>query len=174
MAKLIPTTLQQVLQAAVPSCGTCRIRPVKREKDGLIPVIMVWDDRKTYSSATDWVSEANEEFGLPLAEVDVDNAFSRAVTAGSLIYNSQQQAYELPTVLRDATIKRIEEAEKPEIAAQASWLAEVGSLVPDVPSDNLWNCLITYAGKRSCIMATKLSRFSQTKQRPLRILRIAN
>ena len=120
---------------------------LQRVIDGLIPVIMVWDDRKTYSSATDWVSEANEEFGLPLAEVDVDNAFSRAVTAGSLIYNSQQQAYELPTVLRDATIKRIEEAEKLEIAAQASWLAEVGSLVPDVPSDNLWNCLITYAGE---------------------------
>jgi hypothetical protein len=120
---------------------------LQRVIDGLLPVIMVWDDKKAYTVPADWVNEAREEFGLPLEERDVDAAFDRAVAAGSLVYNSQQQAYELSTDLRNTTLKRIKEAEELEIAAQSGWLAEVGSLVPDIPSDDLWNCLITYAGE---------------------------
>jgi hypothetical protein len=120
---------------------------LQRVLDGLIPVIMVWDDKKAYKTAIDWVDAAREEFSLPLEEQDVDAAFERAVTAGTLVYNSQHQIYELSAVLRNATLKRVKEAEKLEIAAQSSWLAEVGALVPDIPSDDLWNCLITYAGE---------------------------
>jgi hypothetical protein len=120
---------------------------LQRVIDGLLPAIMVWDDKKAYKVAADWVNEAREEFGLPLEERDVAAAFDRAITAGNLVYNPQQQVYEISADLRNITLKRIKEAEELEVSAQSAWLEEVGSLVPDIPSDDLWNCLITYAGE---------------------------
>src|SRR5262245_1693966 len=106
---------------------------LQRVIDGLLPIIMVWEDKRPYRSADDWVAVAQDLFNLPLEENEVDEAFDRAVTAGNLIYSTRRQAYELSATLRETTLKRVEEAEKLEIAAQSSWLAEVGSLVPDIP-----------------------------------------
>jgi hypothetical protein len=119
----------------------------RRVIDGLLPIIMAWDDAKVYRNAIDLIDQAGELFGLPLEAHEVEGAFDRAVSSGNIIYNDQRGGYELPPLLRSSTLKQMEESEKLEISAQESWLAEVGSIVPDIPSDDLWNCLITYAGE---------------------------
>jgi hypothetical protein len=108
---------------------------------------MMWNETKEYRRATDWADEAKELFGLPLEVQEVESALGRAVSSGSILYNAQRKDYELSVALRNATLMRMEESEKLEISAQSSWLAEVGSIVPDIPSDDMWNCLITYAGE---------------------------
>ena len=120
---------------------------LQRVIDGLLPVIVAWDESRMYCAPVDWVTAARDEFGLPLDEHDVGDAFDRAVTSGILTYESTTKSYVLRRDIRDLTLKRINEGEKLELNAQASWLAEVGSLVPDIPSDDLWGRLITYAGE---------------------------
>jgi hypothetical protein len=108
---------------------------------------MVWADARDYKSAVDWMEEAKELFGLSLEQQEVEAAFDRAVSEGHLIYNPHRQSYELAPNVRVMTIERMQESEALEISAQSTWLAEVGATVPDIPSDDMWNCLVTYAGE---------------------------
>jgi uncharacterized protein YoxC len=114
--------------------------------DRLLPVVMVYDT-KTYRTTADWANSAHQLFELALEHGAVEEAVHRAVTSGHIIYNAQEQSYELSDILRDTTIRRIDESEKLETESQESWLAEVEPLVPDIGSDNLWNCLLTYSGE---------------------------
>ena len=71
----------------------------RRVIDGLLPIIMVWDDAKIYRSAIDLITQAEELFGLPLDVHEVEGAFDRAVSSGNIIYNNQREGYELPPLL---------------------------------------------------------------------------
>jgi hypothetical protein len=123
--------------------GTDRLQTVL---DGLLPVVMVYDDRP-WRSADDWAEAIEELFGLRLAEADLVGAQERAINAGVLVYNSFAKTYTLSSSARAATLERIEAGETLEREAQESWLTELSENLANVTSNSLWDCLLRYAGR---------------------------
>ena len=114
--------------------------------DGLLPVAMVYGDGP-WRESEDWIMSIEDLFGLVVSEADVLAARDRAVEAKRLVYNTFARQYALSADTQQTTVERIKAGEELERRAQASWLAEVEPLVPELESDNLWSCFLAYARK---------------------------
>jgi hypothetical protein len=100
-----------------------------------------------WQDAEDWVDSICELFGLSLAKGDINAAVERARLSKVILFDSTVGQYRLHPDVEKVTCGRIEAGEYLERSAQASWLKEIESLVPEIQSEALWSCLLGYAGK---------------------------
>jgi hypothetical protein len=114
--------------------------------DGLLAVAMVYDDGP-WRESDDWIKIIEDLFGIVVSETDVLAGLDRAGKAKRIVYNTFSSQYALSAETRKVTISLIEAGEDLERRTQASWLAEVEPLVPELQSDALWSCLLGYARK---------------------------
>ena len=132
-------------------CQAAAIADTGRTREvvhGLIAVSMIYGD-PPWREADDWARAINSLFGLdvPSAEIlsAVDQMKNPAV--GTLIFDGRTGTYSLSPASRRDVEERISAGGALERKAQASWLADLDQILPDLPSKALWSCLLDYAGK---------------------------
>lgn len=132
---------RRLCQAAAVATGKVHVEVVA----GLIAASMVFNDGP-WREPEDWRQAVEELLGLTVPESDVLAARDLAQGRGDLIFDARTRSYRLSEATRNATIERIEAGDTLERAARSSWLSDTESVASDLPSDALWQCLLSYTG----------------------------